>query len=117
MYVEGFAIAVKAARKDEYVRFAKLAAKVFRDHGALRVVECWADDVKPGKLTSFPQAVALREDEAVVFAWIEFPDRATRDAAMKTTFDDPRMEAARTGEYPFDGARMIFGGFETLIDE
>ena len=117
MYVEGLALAVKASRKDEYVRFAALTARVFRDHGALRVVECWADDVKPGKLTSFPQAVALGEDEAVVLAWIEFPDRATRDAALKTTFEDPRMVAARTGEFPFDGARMIFGGFETLIDE
>ncbi len=113
MYVDGYVVAVKTAKKDEYIAVARLAAQVFKDHGALTVVECWGDDVPYGKLTSFPRAVQLEEDEAVVFSWITYPDKATRDACMKKSMEDPRMKHE---DMPFDSKRMIFGGFESIVE-
>lgn len=115
-YVDGFVAAVPDANRDAYVRLATDAARVFKAHGALRVVECWGDDVPEGKLTSFPMAVRREPGETVVFAWIVWPDKATRDAAH------PKVEAAMrtrpdTDPVPFDGKRMIYGGFEMVVDE
>ncbi len=115
-YIDGFVLAVPTDKKDIYKKVALDASKVFKDHGALKVVEAWGDDVPEGKLTSFPLAVKLEPNETVVFSWIVWPDRATRDKGMKKSEDDPRMQMAPDA-MPFDGKRMIFGGFETLIDE
>jgi len=116
MYVDGFIIAVPTAEKSRYLALAKMAAPVFRDHGALRVVECWGDDVPSGKHTSFPLAVQCREDESVVFSWIQWPSRKARDDGMKKAMEDPRMKYD-TDNMPFDGKRMIFGGFDVLLDD
>lgn len=105
-YVDGFVLAVPAARKDDYVAAAaRTWETLFKPMGALSVMECWGDDVPMGKLTSFPQAVDLREDEVAVFSWVVWPDKATRDNAHA---NPPDIE---WGEMPFDGARLIFGGF------
>jgi uncharacterized protein YbaA (DUF1428 family) len=113
-YVDGFVAAVPMANKEAYLRFAREAAVVFRSHGATRIVECWGDDVPPGKLTSFPLAVQCKEGEIVVFSWITWPSREARDAGMATFMKDPRMAAM--GEMPFDGKRLIFGGFQMVMD-
>ena len=115
MYVDGFVIPVKTARKAEFKRIAEEMAVLFREYGATRVVETWADDVPVGEVTSFTRAVQLEDDESVVFSWIEFPDRATRDSCNKQVFEDPRMEAFGL-EGVIDGKRMIFGGYEVLLD-
>jgi uncharacterized protein YbaA (DUF1428 family) len=115
MYVDGFLLAVPTANREAYRRHAAEVAPVFRDHGALSLVEAWGDDVPEGKLNSMRSAVMLKEDETVVFAWITWPDRATRDAGMAKVAADPRV-AGHMGEMPFDGARMIFGGFEVIVD-
>lgn len=114
-YVDGFVLAVPTANRDKYRELAAEAAAVFREHGALRVVECWGDDVPEGKLTSFPLAVKRTADETVVFAWIEWPSRAARDAGMQKVMADPRMQPEKMS-MPFDGQRMIFGGFERLVE-
>lgn len=114
-YVDGFVVAVPAANKETYRRHAAEAATLFREFGATRLVECWGDDVPDGKLTDFRRAVKAGEDEVVVFAWIEFPSKAVRDAAHARVMEDPRMKAMG-GEMPFDGKRMIFGGFDTIVD-
>lgn len=112
-YIDGFVIAVAADKKEEYRKLAEAAAVVFKEFGALSVVECWGDDVPPGKLTSFPLAVKSQPDEVVVFSWIRWPDKAVRDQGMKRTMEDPRMCNA---EMPFDGQRMIYGGFQILVE-
>lgn len=114
-YVEGFVVAVPTASRAIYIKHAEDAAKVFMDHGASRLVECWGDDVPDGKLTSFPMAVKKNADETVVFAWIEWPSKEARETGMKKVMEDPRMAASSTG-FPFDGKRMIFGGFEVIVD-
>lgn len=114
-YVDGYVLAVPTANKDAYTRLASLASMVFKDHGALSVVENWGDDVPEGKTTSFPMAVKLQEDETVVFSWITWPSREVRDSGMKSAMKDPRMKF-EDGVPPFDGRRMIFGGFETIVD-
>ncbi len=115
MYVDGFLLAVKSDRRDDYAKLAAEAAEVFVEHGAVRVVECWADDVAVGELTSFPRAVKKEDDETVVFAWIEYPDKETRDACVAKTFTDPRMQGSMD-TMPFDGKRMIFGGFQSMLE-
>ena len=107
-YVDGFVVAVPTANKEIYKQFALLAAAVFKDYGALNVVECWGDDVPDGKVTSFPMAVKLEPNETVVFSWITWPSRAARDEGMKKSMEDSRMQS---DSMPFDGKRMIFGGF------
>lgn len=114
-YVDGYVLAVPARNKEAYIRLAELAAEVFRDHGALAVVENWGDDVPEGKVTSFPMAVKCGADETVVFSWITWPSRAARDAGMKKAMQDPRMKF-ENDVMPFDGKRMIFGGFATIVD-
>jgi uncharacterized protein YbaA (DUF1428 family) len=115
-YIEGFVIAVPAANKDAYARHAAEAAPLFKDFGATRVVESWGDDVPEGKLTDFRRAVKAKEDEVVVFGWMEYPSRQARDAANEKMRSDPRMQEMGAA-MPFDGQRMIFGGFEPIVDE
>ncbi len=112
-YVDGFVAAVPTAKREAYLKHAELAAAVFKEHGALRAVECWGDDVPEGKLTSFPMAVQCKVDETVVFSWITWPSRSVRDEGMKKVMDDARMKDMTM---PFDGKRMIYGGFEMILD-
>jgi uncharacterized protein YbaA (DUF1428 family) len=114
-YVDGFVLAVPAANREAYLEQAHSAAQVFKENGALHVVECWEDDVPEGKLTSFPMAVQRKEGEAVVFAWIVWPSREVRDKGMKASMEDPRLNC-NPDKLPFDGRRMIFGGFQTVVD-
>jgi uncharacterized protein YbaA (DUF1428 family) len=114
-YVDGFLIAVPSANKEKYRALAEFAATVFKDHGALNVVECWGDDVPEGKVTSFPMAVQRKDDETVVFSWIVWPSKQARDAGNRKVMEDERMKS-HGSEMPFDGQRMIFGGFEVLLD-
>lgn len=114
-YVDGFVAAVPNASRDAYKAHAVNMAALFREFGALRVVETWGDDVPEGKRTSFPLAVQRTEDETVVFSWVEWPSKEVRDAGWQTMMQDPRMEQA--GEMPFDGKRMIYGGFQMIMDQ
>lgn len=110
-YVDGFLVPVPKARLDAYREMARLGETVWKEHGALEYVECIGDDVPYGMLTSFPRAVQARDDEIVVFSWIVHASKAARDATNKKVMEDPRM----TGEMPFDGKRMIFGGFVPFL--
>ena len=112
-YIDGFVAAVPTANREKYLSHAKAAAEVFKKYGAVRTVETWGDDVPTGKTTSFPQAVKLEPGETVVFSWIAWPSREARDVGMKKAMDDPRMKDA---DMPFDGKRMIYGGFQTILD-
>jgi len=110
-YVDGFLAAVPANKKAEYIQFAKTAGKVFKEHGALSVVDCWGDDVPEGKVTSMPMAVKRQADEIVVFGWVTWPSKDVRVKGMAKVMEDPRMQSTAM---PFDGKRMIFGGFEIV---
>jgi uncharacterized protein YbaA (DUF1428 family) len=114
-YLEGFVLAVPAANKQAFRDHAAAAAPLFRELGATRILEAWGDDVPDGKINDFKTAVKANSDEVVVFSWLEYPDRATRDAANQRMQTDPRMAAM--GDAPFDGMRMIFAGFEPMVDE
>ena len=112
-YIDGFVAAVPTANRDAYRKHAEMAAPVFKEHGALKMVECWGDDVPAGKLTSFPMAVQKKDDETVVFSWIVWPSRQARDEGMKKVMADPQ---SNVNPMPFDGKRLIFGGFEVLVE-
>ena len=112
-YLDVMAAPVPADGKDAYLAHVKEATPIFLKHGALRLVECWGDDVPDGETTSFPMAVKLKEGETVVVSFIEWPDRETRDAGMGAVMQDPAMTAM---ELPFDGKRLIFGGFDCIMD-
>jgi len=114
-YVDGFVAAVPAQNKQTYIGHATIAAEVFKDHGATRVVECWEDDVPEGENTSFPMAVAKKEGEVVVFSWVEWPSKEARDAGMEKVFSDPRMQP-EANPMPLDGKRLIYGGFLSILD-
>jgi uncharacterized protein YbaA (DUF1428 family) len=114
-YVDGFVVPVPKANLSRYREWAELAAKVWKEHGALDYKEWVADDVQPGKLTSFPQAVQLKDDEVVVFAWATYASRQARDAVMAKVMKDPRMQSDPK-TWPFDGQRLIFGGFTPLVE-
>jgi uncharacterized protein YbaA (DUF1428 family) len=114
MYVDGFVVPVPKDKLDAYKALATRAAAVWKDHGALDYVECLADDVPYGELTSFPRAVQCRDDETVVFAWIIYESRARRDEINAKVMADERMRADMA-DFPFDGRRMIWGGFEALV--
>lgn len=117
-YVDGFVIPVPKNKLDAYLEMARQAATIWRDHGAIEFRECVADDVKPGKLTSFPQSVNLEEGEVVIFSWIVYESRAKRDEANDKVMNDPRMaEFMKPENMPFDGKRMIYGGFEMMVDQ
>jgi uncharacterized protein YbaA (DUF1428 family) len=113
-YIDGLVTAVPTKNKKIYMKHAKKVAKIFKDYGALKVVECWGDDVPAGKLTSFPLAVKCKKDETVVFSWIEWPSKAARNKGMKKFMSDPLMMDM---DMPFDGSRMIFGGFTMVLSE
>lgn len=115
-YVDGFVLPVPKANLEAYREMAELGSRVWREHGALEYVECVADDVKPGKLTSFPQSVQLKDDETVVFAWIVYESRAERDRINALVMKDPRLAGFDPQNMPFDGKRMFMGGFETLVE-
>ena len=115
MYVDGYVLPVPKKNVKAYQRLARAAAVVFREHGALSVVEAMADDIKPGKLTSFPRSVKLRDDEVVVFSWITYKSRDHRDRVNAKVMHDPRMAKMMQGAAPFDSKRMIFGGFKAFI--
>ncbi|WP_394835712.1 DUF1428 domain-containing protein [Pendulispora rubella] len=115
-YVDGYVLAVPKSNVEKYREMASKAGAVWREHGALEYRECVAEDVKSGELTSFPQSVMLKPDETVIFAWIVFESRAHRDAVNAKVMSDPRLEGMMSKDDPiFDGKRMIFGGFETLV--
>ena len=115
-YVDGFVLAVPTANRETYRRVAETAAAVFKENGALAVAECWGDDVPEGKVTSFSMAVKRKEDETVVFSWIVWPSKSVRDAGMKKAMEDPRLKEGMD-PMPFDGQRMIFGGFQVIVNE
>jgi uncharacterized protein YbaA (DUF1428 family) len=115
MYVDGFVIPIPDKNVAAYKKMARLGAKVWMDHGALDYVECMGDDVKPGKLTSFPQAVQLKKGESVWFSWAVYKSRKHRDAVMKKVMADPRFAAYGPQSMPFDGKRMFFGGFKAMV--
>jgi len=114
-YVDGFVAAVPTTNREIYKKHAEAAAVVFKEHGALKFVECWGDDVPDGKLTSFPMAVKRKDDETVVFSWIVWPSRDLRNEGMKKVMADPRMQPD-VNPMPFDGKRMIYGGFEMIVE-
>ena len=112
-YIEGFVAAVPTANKEKYVEQAREATAYFKSLGATRIVECWGDDVPKGEVTDFYKAVQAKEDETVTFSWIEYPDKATRDAANEKMAADSGTDM----EMPFDSKRMFWGGFEPVISE
>ena len=115
-YIEGVIAAVPTANRNEFITHARKAAAVFKEHGAIRLVECWGDDVPSGEFTSFPMAVKCQADETVVFSWIVWPSREARDAGMEAVMNDPRMSETQN-PMPFDGTRLIYGGFQMILNE
>jgi uncharacterized protein YbaA (DUF1428 family) len=116
-YVDGFVVPVPTKNLPAYRRMARKAGKVWREHGAVAYTECIADDVKVGKITSFPQSVKLKPGETVVFSWIVYESRAHRNRIMKKVMSDPRLaDMMDPKSMPFDGKRMIYGGFKLLVD-
>ncbi len=115
-YVDGFVVPVPQERLAEYRRMARLGSKVWKEHGALAYLEAVADDVKPGRHTSFPQAVRLKPGEVVVFAYIVYRSRAHRDRVNARAMADPRLAGMNAGNVPFDGKRMFWGGFKAFVD-
>lgn len=118
-YIDGCVIAIPQSNKQKFIDHASTADAVFLELGATRILECWGDDVPEGKVTDFYRAVGAKDGEAVAFSWVEWPDKATRDAAMAKMMDgslmqDPRMNP-ETNPMPFDGMRMIFGGFVPVV--
>ncbi|OOG39012.1 DUF1428 domain-containing protein [Polaromonas sp. A23] len=116
-YVDGFVVPVPTDKLDAYRRISRKAGKIWREYGALEYIECVADDVKPGKLTSFPQSVKLKANETVVFSWIVYTSRKQRDAINAKVMSDPRLaDMMDPKAMPFDAKRMFFGGFKTLVE-
>lgn len=114
-YVDGFVAAVPTANREQFRKHAEAAAAALKENGALEVVECWGDDVPEGEVTSFPLAVKRKPDETVVFSWVTWPSREVRDTGMKAAMADPRMRPD-TNPMPFDGKRLIFGGFVPIVE-
>ena len=113
-YVDGFVVPVPKENIEAYKQMSETAGQVWKEHGALEYVECIADDVKPGEVTSFPQAVKLQDDEIVVFSWIVYESREHRDRVMEAVMSDPRIKMDPK-TMPFDGMRMFLGGFQLLL--
>ena len=116
-YVDGFVLPVPKRNLDKYRRMARKAGKIWREHGALEYRECIADDVKPGKHTSFPQSVKLKPNEVVWFSWVVYKSRRDRDRIMAKVMNDPRLaNMMDPKKLPFDGKRMFWGGFKVMVD-
>lgn len=115
-YVDGCVAAVPTKNKEKYIEHARLAAAVFKEHGALKLVDCWGDDVPEGELTSLPKAVQCKADETVIFSWILWPSKEVRDKGMQKVMEDPRMQPD-VNPMPFDGKRLIYGGFTMMLEE
>ena len=116
-YVDGCVLAVPTANKSSYQQHAEYCVDIFREYGMEKLVECWGDDIPEGEVTSFPMAVKLEKDESVVFSWITWPDKETADAAMEPTMKElEQMMGGDMSKMPFDGMRMIWGGFETIVE-
>lgn len=114
-YIDGFVAAVPTANKEAYREHARAAGEVFKEYGALSFVECWGDEVPEGKVTSFPLAVKREEHETVIFSWIGWPSKAARNDGMASAMQDPRLQPD-VNPMPFDGQRLIYGGFEVIVD-
>lgn len=114
-YIDGFVAAVPTANKDAFLKHAREIDALFIKHGATKVVECWGDDVPDGVLTSFPMAVKKTPDESVVFSWVTWPSKTVRDGAWKAMMEEPMMQDGGR-QLPFDGKRMIYGGFEVILE-
>ncbi len=114
VYVDGFVAAVPTANREAFRKHAEEAAVLFKKHGALRVIESWADDVPRGEVTDFYRAVQCKDDETVLFSWVMWPDKTAREEGNKKVFED--MQTSGMTEMPFDGKRMIYGGFEAIVD-
>ena len=115
-YVDGFVVPVPKKNVDAYRKMSKKAGRIWKEYGALEYVECVADDVKPGKVTSFPQSVKAKPNETVVFAWITYKSRKDRDRINAKVMADPRLQGMDPASMPFDGKRMFFGGFKTIVE-
>ncbi|WP_199611556.1 DUF1428 domain-containing protein [Flocculibacter collagenilyticus] len=115
-YIDGFVAAVPTENKDIYMQHAKEYAQIFKEYGAKKLVECWGDDVPDGEVTSFPMAVKCEENETVVFSWVVWPSKEVRDDGMKKLMDDERMDLEKN-PMPFDGKRLIYGGFQMIVNE
>lgn len=115
MYVDGFVAAVPEINQQAYKEHAEYAGNIFKEYGALKIVECWADDVPDGKITSFPMAVKCKDDERVIFSWVTWPSKELRDKGWEAIMKDPRLDPDKS-PMPFDGKRMIYGGFEVLLE-
>ena len=115
-YVDGFVVPVPLAQLADYRKMARKAGKIWMEHGALQVTECVADDVKPGKRTSLPQSVKLKDGETVVFSWIVYTSRKHRDTVNAKVMADPRLAGMGPDSMPFDSKRMFWGGFKTIVE-
>ena len=117
-YIDGFVLAVPTANKQTFIDYAHKFDSIFMEFGATRIIEGWGDDVPDGKVTDFRKAVQATADETVAFSWVEWPDKATRDSGMKKMMEDPRMDPSNPDneQMPFDGKRMIFGGFRPVVE-
>lgn len=114
-YIDSFVAAVPTENKQQYIEHASLSAQVFKDHGALKITEAWGDDVPDGEVTSLPLAVKCKPDETVVFSTVVWPSKAVRDTGWQAIMEDPRMNPEQN-PMPFDGQRLIYGGFEILLE-
>lgn len=114
-YIDGFVAAVPTVNREKYAQHAREAATVFKEHGAIKLVECWGDDVPEGEITSFPMAVKCKSEETVVFSWIWWPSKEARNRGMELVMNDERIHPDNN-PMPFDGMRLIYGGFEVLVD-
>jgi uncharacterized protein YbaA (DUF1428 family) len=113
-YVDGYVLPVPEARKDAYLAMAQKASGKFKEYGAVRVMEAWGDDVPEGKVTDYQRAVKAEDGEGIIYSWVEWPDKETRDRGWEKMMSDPDMQP--DGEMPFDGKRMFWGGFRPLVD-
>ena len=114
-YVDGFVVAVPTENKEKYIKHATLAAEMFKDFGALQVVEAWGEEVPEGEVTSFPMAVKAKQDETIVFSWVVWPSKESRNAGWQKMMNNPRMDP-ENNPMPFDGKRLIYGGFNMIVD-
>ncbi|MDF5193353.1 DUF1428 domain-containing protein, partial [Vibrio parahaemolyticus] len=115
-YIDGFVAAVPTANKEKYIAHAKIAAEMFREFGALKVVETWGSEVPDGEITSFPMAVNAESNETVVFSWVVWPSKEVRDSGWLRIMGDPRM-SPDNNPMPFDGKRLIYGGFDVILEQ